>query len=114
MLAIAIVSFLVVSLTVLAFVIKDSNGKGMLYAVGIAFWLLESFLLWNMTWPAGNTYFGYAAILVGISMVIVMSVMTLNTYLFSRRIKSPTYEDEKASDRARVYKITHKKKSLWD
>jgi len=104
---------LTLGITILAFVIKN----GMLYAASIIFWTISGFVLANLTWPAGNTYLVYASILVCLSMVIVMTVTTLMYYINwnkGRRTYAPTDEEEQASYRKQVYKITRKKKDMWD
>ena len=97
-------------LTILAFIKQN----GMLYAVNIILWLVSGFVLYNLTYPTGNTYLPYAAILVCFAMTIVMTVQTLNFYIYSRRTRTPTDEETQASYRRQVYKLTRKKKGMWD
>ena len=104
-----IFSAIVLGLTITAFIVKS----GMLFGAGIAAWLVESFLLWNQTWPTGNTFFQYAVTLFGIGMVIVMVAATLIKYVEwhgAREPKEMTNEDYQADYRQKVYKKTHKSK----
>jgi hypothetical protein len=110
MTAIALFAGLTLGLTVLAFALKS----GLLYAIGIATWLVVGYGLYNLTWPAGNTFLNYASILVCILMTIVMTVQTLNYFLFSRRVADPGDEQVQADYRRKVYKITRKKTNFWD
>ena len=110
MAAVALLAGLTLGVTALAFAVKS----GLLYAMGIAMWLTTGYGLYNLVWPAGNTFLNYASILVCILATIVMTVQTLNYYLFSKRVKDPGDEQVQADYRRKIYKITHKKSDFWD
>ncbi len=102
---------IVVLLTITAFALKI----GMLYAASIVAWLITTFLLWNQTWPTGNTYIQTAVTLFGALMIIIMTAATIMSYLSwsrGRRKSGPTDEEEQASYKKTVYGIT-KKKDRW-
>jgi len=107
----AIFACLALGITISAFAIKS----GMLKAASIIFWLVLGFLLYNMTWPTGNTFYSYAAILACLAMTIVMvaaSIMHYLTWSKERRTYAPTDEEQQASYANQVRKIT-KKKDSW-
>ena len=107
---------LTISLTITAFFLPQGIGKGMLSMVGIIFWLITGFLLYNMTWITGNTYFPYAVIIGCLSMVIIMIVYTLNIFIFSLQDHTPalTDEQEQQAYKQQIYKLTKKKdKAPW-
>ena len=99
-----IVTFITAVLTVLAFVVKNA----LLHMICVAWWLLLGFCLWNSTWPAGNTFLSYAAILICLGMVIVNLVTTLNHYL-GLRTAPPTHDSVQADYRRKVLDITRRK-----
>jgi Na+/melibiose symporter-like transporter len=99
-------------MTVLAFWVKN----GMLYAAGIVLWLVEGFLLYNIDWPTGNTYFQLAVIFVCLIFVIIMVAQTIIHYLSWRRSRQPrefTDDEIQATHRRKVLSIT-KKKDPWE
>ena len=109
--ATAILACLTLGLTIAAFAVKS----GMLKAAGIIFWLILGFALYNMTWPTGNTFYSYAAILACLAMTIVMvaaSIMHYLTWSKERRTYAPTDEEQQASYKKTVYNLT-KKKDKW-
>ena len=103
-----IVAGFTLGITILAFALKN----GMLYAACIIFWIVTGFILYNLTWPAGNTFYAYAAILVCLAMTIVMVAATIMRYLEwskGRQPHVPTDEETQAAYRRQVYKATHRK-----
>ena len=106
----ALVIGLTLGITILAFAVKS----GMLYVAGVLFWLISGFMLYNLTWSTGNTYLPIASVLACLAMTIVMTVQTLNYYLFSKRVKDPGDEQVQADYRRKIYKITRKKSDFWD
>ena len=100
----AIVAFVVMVLTVSAFVLKNA----ILHMVNVVGWLLLGFCLWNSTWPAGNTYLGYAAMLLAVAMVIVHLINVVNHYL-GLRTEPPTHNSVQEDYRRRVLDVTRRK-----
>ncbi len=107
-----IFTVIAISLTITAFVLKI----GMLYAVSIAAWTIETFLLGNQIWPAGNTYIQTATLFFGTIMIIVMAAATIMYYVNwarERRIAGPSDEVLQEDYKRQVYKLTHKK-DRWE
>jgi hypothetical protein len=108
----AIMTIVVLSMTILAFTVKPRNG--MLLALGIPLWLIFTFLMWNQVWPAGNTYLPQAGVMVGILGTIVMVAATAMHYVdMDRSHRIPGYDEEKELNRKRIYRLT-RKKSPWE
>ncbi len=100
-------------LTFLAFFKRE----GMLFAIGIPAWVITAFTFSSMTWPTSNNYLWQAAYLFCYLMAVVMMVSTMMFYITwnkERRVKEPSDEESQASYRRQVYKITHKKKDMWE
>jgi len=102
------IAIIVLVLTVLAFVTKQP----MLHAVCIVGWLVLTFLLGNMVWPAANTFMLTAVIFFGVIMVIVETVATLTLYL-SGRPHEMSYDEEKEVNKRTIYKLTKRREKRW-
>ncbi len=107
MILIAIV-VLVLGLTIAAFFIKS----GMLYVVCVPAWLIFTFIAFNTSWPGENTYLPTAIAIFGVAMTILMMATTVMHYV-GNQSSEPSYDEEKASNAARIYKLTHNK-SPWE
>jgi uncharacterized membrane protein len=103
----ALVTVVVLTLTVLAFI----KGTALLHAVCMAAWFVVGYVLYNLTY-SGNTYIPTAAMLLSLGMVIVHMALTI-TIVIGRRTKSMTYDDEKDELRKKIFKMKRKEKEDW-
>ncbi len=103
-----IVVIIALTLTIAAFFIKS----GMLYAVSIPAWLISTFYLFNISWPPENSYMAIATAMFGVLMTIMMLAITAMHYVGNQSTE-PTYDEEKASNAARIRKLTHRKEP-WE
>lgn len=100
---------LVLGLTIAAYVVKS----GMLYAICIPAWLFFTFYMFNINWTANNPYLPTAIAAFGVLMTIIMMATTAMHYI-GNRSSEPTYDEEKAANAAKIYRLTHKKSSWED
>ena len=97
----AIIAFTTLVLTGFAFAFKNA----ILHFVCVISWLLFGFVMWNQTWPTGNTYLPIAFMLLALSMVIVNLVVALNHYLGQRTVP-PTHDEIQEKHRQRILGMT--------
>ena len=103
-------SIIVLGLTILAFWLKNI----LLHMVCVIAWLFMTFYLFNLAWPAGNTYLPTAVGFFGISMVLVHAVTIIQVLITrrdERRYLPPTSSEIQAEHRRKVMGLTKKDKS---
>ena len=106
----ALFTMVVIALTVVAF----WRPRQLMNVVGVIAWLIWAFLMYNQTYPEGNTYLQTAVTIFGLSMVFVMVAMWLREY-FSGRFKALTSSEIQTEHRRKVLALTKplRKKELW-
>lgn len=99
--------FLILGITVLAFVLKHA----ILHMVCVPAWIFMGFFMWNQTtWPEGNTFLQYAFMLLAISMAVVNLVVTVNHYL-GQRSTPPTHDEVQRNYKRKILDITGRRNS---
>lgn len=99
--------FLVLGITVLAFVLKNA----ILHMVCVPMWIFLGFFMWNQTsWPEGNTFLQPAFFLVCVAMAIVNLIVALNHYL-GQRTEPPTHDDVQRNYKRKILDITGRRGS---
>ena len=104
----ALFTIVVIAVTFIAF----WRPRLLMNAVGVIVWLIWSFLIFNQTYPEGNTYLQTAVTAFGLFMVFVMIYMWIREY-FGDRIKPPTSDDIQAEHRKKVQKLVQPKGKPW-
>jgi len=100
----AIIALVTLVLNVTAFVLKNA----ILHFVSVITWLVFGVVMYNNTWPAGNTYTAIAFMLIALVMVIVNVIITLNHYL-GQRTEPPTHDQIQSEYRRKILEMTGKK-----
>lgn len=95
---------LVLGLTALAFFLKS----GMLFAMCVPAWLFFTFYMFNINWTGDNTYLPTAIAVFGVLMTVILTATTAMHYL-GNKSSEPTYDEEKAANLRKIYKLTHRK-----
>jgi len=101
-------TIVVLALTFIAF----WRPRLLMNAIGVIAWFIWSFLMYNQTYPAGNTYLQNAVTIFGLCMVFVMIAMWLREY-FGSRTKGPTSDDIQEEHRKKVLKLVRPKGKPW-
>jgi len=101
-------TIVVIALTFIAF----WRPRMLMNAVGVVAWLIWSFLMYNQTYPEGNTYLQTAVTIFGLAMVLVMVAMWLREY-FSNRTIPPSSSEIQAEHRRKVIGLTKRKEKKW-
>jgi len=107
----ALFTIVVLALTIVAF----WRPRMLMNAIGVIAWFIWTFLIYNQTYPEGNTYLQTAVTIFGLCMVFVMIAMWIREY-FSMRITPPTSPEVQAAHRKKVVRLTQRsrKESWWD
>ena len=100
----AVFSAIVVALTALAFWKKEP----MLYMLGVIGWLTLAFILYNQTYPAGNTYLPYAVTGFCLYVTLIMAVQVVRTF-YSTRTRPPTSRDIQDEHKKKVEDLTRRR-----
>jgi len=104
----ALFTIVVIALTFIAF----WRPRLLMNAVGVVAWLIWSFLMYNQTYPEGNTYLQTAVTIFGLTMVFVMVAMWLREY-FTGRFKQLTSSEVQAEHKKKVVALTKRRRRDW-
>jgi len=100
----AIVAVTTLTLTVTAFVIKSA----ILHFVCVIAWLVFGIVIYNNSWPVGNTFASVAFMFLALAMVIVNLVVSLNHYL-GQRTEPPTHDQIQGDYRRKILDLMGRK-----
>lgn len=114
MLVTAVIVFIAMGLSIAAFMISDKVAKPVIHAVSIIVWTVISYLLYNVGgYPTGNTFLPTAAMLIGLSMVIVHTTFVVIPILSYFNPKRPSYDQEQQAIRKRIASVTRRREEPW-
>lgn len=106
-------TLVVLVLTVIAFIPKENKTLSILsYGLCIPGWIILTFILANLTWSSGNTYFATGIAIFGAIIVFVFVGITA-MMAFDAQLHPESYEQLKAQKRENIYQLTKTKEKEW-
>ncbi len=111
----AVIAFVVMTVTVLAFITKERTYKPVLHGVGLIGWLVLGYFLVTATLDAFNTFVPTAVGLFSVVMVIAHLTGLIGVVTENRKAKL-TYDQDMSIQRRKIYNLTHVPKKLppWE